>query len=92
MQFQVPQFIESEDKIVGPLTLKQFGYVAAGGVIAFISFSLLTTAFAIMVSVPVLTLTLFLAFGKIKDTPAPKYIVNMIGFAMRPQLYLWKKK
>src|SRR3989338_737591 len=29
MQFQVPQFIEVEDKIFGPLTLKQFFYVLA---------------------------------------------------------------
>src|SRR3990172_12458701 len=30
MQFQVPQFIEIEDKIFGPLTFKQFIYVAGG--------------------------------------------------------------
>ena len=31
MQFQVPQFIETEDKIVGPFTLRQFIYVAGAG-------------------------------------------------------------
>ncbi|TSC61742.1 MAG: SsrA-binding protein, partial [Parcubacteria group bacterium Athens0416_74] len=30
MQFQVPQFIEVEDKIVGPLTFKQFVFIAGG--------------------------------------------------------------
>jgi len=31
MQFNVPQFIETEDKLIGPFTLKQFLYLAAGG-------------------------------------------------------------
>ena len=31
MQFQVPQFIETEDKVVGPLTLRQFMYIAGAG-------------------------------------------------------------
>ncbi|MFM2424198.1 MAG: hypothetical protein RLZZ70_589, partial [Candidatus Parcubacteria bacterium] len=30
MQFEVPQFIEIEDKIFGPLTWKQFLYVGGG--------------------------------------------------------------
>ena len=30
MQFQVPQFIEVEDKIFGPLTFKQFVYMTGG--------------------------------------------------------------
>ena len=30
MQFQVPQFIEVEDKIFGPLTFKQFVYIGGG--------------------------------------------------------------
>ena len=27
MQFPVPQFTDVEDKIIGPLTLKQFGII-----------------------------------------------------------------
>ena len=30
MQYQVPQFIEVEDKIFGPLTFKQLVYVVGG--------------------------------------------------------------
>ena len=30
MMFSVPQFIDVEDKIIGPLTLKQFIYLAGG--------------------------------------------------------------
>ena len=30
MQFQVPQFLDVEDKIIGPFTIKQFLYLAGG--------------------------------------------------------------
>ncbi len=92
MQFQVPQFIETEDKIIGPMTLKQFGFVAAGGVVCFILFSAFTFKFALMLSIPIAALALILAFGKIKGVPALKYLISFVGFSMKPQLYLWKKK
>ena len=38
MQFQVPQGIDMEDKIVGPLTLIQFLYLLVGGVIDYLLF------------------------------------------------------
>jgi len=41
MQYQVPQFIEIEDKIFGPLTLKQFLYLAGGGGLCLLFFTLL---------------------------------------------------
>jgi hypothetical protein len=91
MQFQVPQFIEFEDKIVGPLTLKQFGFLAIGAIACFLLFFSLTSAFAIMLSIPIMAIVLALAFVKIKGVPMPKYIVNFISFALKPQLYLWKK-
>ena len=41
MQFQVPQFIETEDKIVGPLTLKQFGYIGGAATVVGLLFLVL---------------------------------------------------
>ena len=92
MQYQVPQFIEMEDKIVGPLTLKQFGYLAGGGILSFALFFILKMGFAITLAIPIVAAAITMAFGKIKGTPMPKYLSAMIGFALKPQLYLWKKK
>lgn len=39
MQFPVPQFTDVEDKIIGPLTLKQFGIVFGAGVVVFLGYS-----------------------------------------------------
>ena len=49
MRFEVPQFIEIEDKIFGPLTWKQFIYLAGGAGFGVIAFFLLP--FVLFVSV-----------------------------------------
>jgi hypothetical protein len=51
MQFQVPQFIETEDKIIGPLTLKQFFYVAAAALVSFSLFFVLATWLWLLITI-----------------------------------------
>ena len=65
MQFQVPQFIDIEDKIFGPLTAKQFFYLAGGGALIFIMYVFLQFWLVILLGVPVAALSLSLAFLKI---------------------------
>jgi len=91
MQYQVPQFIDIEDKIVGPLTLKQFLYLAGGGGIVLFFFFALKIAFAIILGIPIAAISFLLAFGTIKGVPLPRYLVSMLGFAFKPQKYLWRK-
>ena len=57
MRFEVPQFIEIEDKIIGPLTWKQFIYLA-GGVGALLILYYLIDSFTIFVmfGLPLLSL------------------------------------
>jgi hypothetical protein len=91
MQFQVPQFIETEDKIVGPLTLKQFVYVAIGAGISFFLFfyfNLWLWAFSVVL---INTATISLAFIKINGIPLPKIATAAIGYFWKPKFYLWKK-
>ena len=47
MHFQTPQFIEIEDKIFGPLTLKQFIYLAGAAGLSFTAYSLLPVPLAL---------------------------------------------
>jgi len=92
MQYQVPQFIDIEDKIIGPMTLKQFMYLAVGGAICLGAFFMLKLGFALLVSLPVITISAALAFVKVQGMPLPRYIGSMIGFAFKPQEYRWRKK
>lgn len=91
MQYQVPQFIDIEDKIIGPLTIKQFIFLASGLGIAFLLFLFLRMAFAIMLSIPIVAAGFTLAFVKIEGVALPKYLASMLGFSFKPQKYLWRK-
>ena len=92
MRYQVPQFIEVEDKIFGPLTLKQFIYLAGGGGLCLVFFSLLPLYLTILFSLPVAALSLALAFYEVNDRPFIVAIEHAFGYYFGSKLYLWKQK
>jgi len=91
MQFKVPQFVEIEDKIVGPLTLKQFLYIAGGGGILAVLWFYLTLGAFLIVGIPIGIFVLALAFYKINGRPFIYAIGSFIKYMAKPRLYLWKK-
>lgn len=93
-QYQVPQFIEVEDKIFGPLTIKQFIYLAGGaGVSALFIFALpIPRFFGIVLSLPVAGLALALAFLRINDRPFIDTMEAAFSYFTKEKLYLWQKK
>lgn len=94
MRYQVPQFIEVEDKIFGPLTLKQGIYLAGGAGISFVIYRLLPLPFFIKI-VPVVIICVFaiaLAFGKVHQRFPFIYIVEAaLKYFFGAKLYIWKK-
>lgn len=92
MRFQVPQFIEVEDKIFGPFTLKQFVYLAGAVGIIIILVKFLPTFLAIMVAVPVIGVALGLAFFKVNSRPFIITLESMFKFLVGQKLYIWKKE
>lgn len=92
MRFQVPQFIEVEDKIFGPLTLKQFLYLAGGGAAIFLLYILLPFFIFIFFAAPVGAFSAALAFYKINNQPFVKTVENAFHFFTRNKVYTWKKQ
>ncbi len=90
-QYQVPQFITIEDKVIGPLTVKQALYIGIGVgiiVIAKINFEpYLFWPIAIVVG----GFSLLLAFAKINEQPFPKVVKNALMYMIRPRLYVWQR-
>lgn len=89
-QFQVPQFITIEDKIIGPFTAKQFFYLLAGGGIGIVARITLPSFISIPIIVLVGAFALVLAFLKIQEQPFPAIVKNAIKYAFRPRLYIWR--
>ncbi len=90
MQFQVPQFIEVEDKIVGPLTLKQFLYLAAAGGLSFMLFFYVQFLLWLVFSIILTGAAVSLAFVKINGRPLIRIILSAISFYWQPQTYVWQ--
>jgi hypothetical protein len=92
MRYQVPQFIEVEDKIFGPLTLKQFIYLAGGGGLCLAFFTLLPFYVFVFLAIPVMGFSLALAFYQVNDRPLITTIEHAFGFYTNSKLYLWKQR
>jgi hypothetical protein len=92
MRYQVPQFIEVEDKIFGPLTIKQFLYVAGGAAIAFMLWNLLPKFIAPFIAIPILIFAASLAFYRFNDQPFINAVENAVKYFFGNKLYVWKKQ
>ncbi len=92
MNFQVPQFIEVEDKIFGPLTFKQFVYLAGGAGAVFMAYALLPIYLSIWIMIPLAILALALAFYKVNNRPFVQILESAFRYTLTAKLYLWKKQ
>lgn len=90
-QFTVPQFIDVEDKIIGPITTRQFIILLVTSLFVFIFYKLLAfTAFLI------LAVLLFagggtLAFVRINGQPFHFFLLNILQTWRSPSLQIWNK-
>ncbi|MCK4918423.1 MAG: PrgI family protein [Candidatus Pacebacteria bacterium] len=92
MRFQVPQFIEVEDKIFGPLTFKQFIYLAGGAGISFTLYTLLPKFIAFILIILVLGFSAALAFYTKNNKPFIYVLESAFKYWTSSKLYIWKKE
>jgi len=90
MQFQVPQFIETEDTIVGSLTFRQFGYLLAGGGLIFFLYFLLHFWFWTILAVILSLISLALAFIRYNDRPLTAIVLSVFKYFWEPRVYLFQ--
>lgn len=91
MQFSVPQFIDVEDKVVGPFTIKQTAYLMAGGALMLMAYILFNVVFFTMVAAVVAPLTAGFVFWRPKGISMAKYLSNVIEFSTSEHLYVWRR-
>lgn len=92
-QHSVPQHISSyEFHLIGDMTIKQFGYMVAGGAVAFLFY--VSGANFLIKSLGILSGLLLgtsLAFLAIQERPLDRWLINFIRAIYAPTQYLWKK-
>ena len=92
-QYQVPQFIETEAKIIGPLTLKQFLWLAAAGATIFILYFLIPIRWIwVLLTVFVAGSAISLALVRINGRSLISFVGNFFSFVFKPRFFLWNKE
>lgn len=92
MRFQIPQFIDVEDKIFGPFTLKQFIYLAGGASVALVATTFFGVFLGLIISSPIVIFSAALAFYRINNRPFIYTVESAFKYLTTDKLYIWQKK
>lgn len=89
MQYKVPQNIDQEDKILGPLTFVQFIYVLVGGAMVILAFALFDFTLFLLVAIPIIILTVCFSLVKIQDQPFSRFFIAFLIYLRQPKRRMW---
>lgn len=92
MRYQVPQFIEVEDKIFGPFTFRQFAYLLGGAGVCFIAYKMLPGIIGVPIMLLAAGVSLSLAFYKVNNRPLINVLEAAFKYFLTSRLYIWKKR
>ena len=91
MMFNVPQFIDVEDKIAGPLTVKQLLWMIGMVAVLLAIFFSLDGAVMVIAAIPVVLLFVALAFYRPNGQPLIVYFGSAFLFLFRPKVMMWDR-
>jgi hypothetical protein len=93
-QYKVPQNVEAEDKIIGPLTFRQFVYALMGFGWAAVCFAIFRSLPAVMIIIgfPPTMLFMLLAFYTRDGQNFEQLLIAMVGFFAASRKRLWVKE
>lgn len=91
-KFIVPQFIESEDKILGPITVRQFLICLGAVFVLFLEFKILPFVYFVIWAIFTAGLAAVFAFVKVNGQPFHVFFVNALQTLSRPPLRVWNKE
>lgn len=88
--YKVPQDVEAEDKLLGPLTFRQFVYLIIATASAGMMFFMFQVFWPLaLIPVPFLLLFGILALPLRKDQPMETYLLALLRFYLKSKQRLW---
>ncbi len=92
-RFLVPQFIEVEDKIFGPVTVRQFIICTIGGLLIFMSYKLSDFSLFLFELFIIAGLTIVMAFVKVNGKNFHFFLLDFLDFVFKTKkISIWKKE
>lgn len=91
MFFEVPQYIDIEDKVAFQLTAKQLGWFALGGVFIFLAWNIFEKSAFIFITIFIILASLAMAFIRPYGLSMSAFISHGILYFLKPKKYIWQK-
>lgn len=91
-QFTVPQFIENEDKILGPITVRQFVIVLVAAGLLFVIYRITDIVLFFIWLLIIGGGAGVLAFYKVNGQPFHVFLFHVVGSVKDPSLRVWRKE
>lgn len=93
--YKVPQDVEAEDKLIGPLSLKQFIFAIlffASAYITYLFTQIPPKPLFGVIGLPFLVVFGILAFYQRKDQPVEVYILAWLNYHFKPKVRVWDQE
>ena len=90
-QFVVPQFLDVESKIIGPITVRQFCILMAVSLFDAILYKIFDFSLYLSITVPLFIAAVVIAFVRINGQPFHYFLINFIQTLRRPARRVWSK-
>jgi hypothetical protein len=91
MRFKVPKDVDIEDRIVGPLTLKQLGWLGGGMVLCIVLWKLVDFQLFVVFAILIVGLSAAFAFVKPYNQSLIAFCGSVLLFLTKPKQYLWRR-
>jgi hypothetical protein len=92
MEYNVPQFVEEEAKILGPFNIRDFFILFGAGLMSAMFFFLFRQWLAIILASIVFGGAVALLLVRVNSRPLYTIVIAAIQFFWSPRLYIWKKE
>lgn len=89
--FNVPQFIDVEDKVAGPLTWRQLLWMIGMGILLLILYNLMSGIVFVVVALPVVLVFCALAFYRPQGQSLISFMGHGFFFLFRPKVAVWER-
>lgn len=91
-QYKVPQFIDREARIIGPITVRQLVILCGMGVVEVVLYFFIPNRFIFaMVSIVFIGIGISIVFVPFNGRPLSATVWSMVGFLVKPRVYKWRQ-
>jgi hypothetical protein len=90
-KFIVPQFIDKEDQILGPITVRQFLIMLGASLFTFIAFKILAFWYFVVAALLIIAFAAVFGFVKVNGQAFHIFFINFLQTFTRPALRVWNK-